>query len=151
MNKPTEIPNREHGLRVGMIVDWVDYYLESNRGRQRGVQFSPVLKDSEALTRLRMMSRSIGCMKHFFIRTKVTNWLSARRMAKTTSLSLVVYWIIVLAIVSRVAFGSGRHLTAPSRKLGSSSIESDKAVRRRSDPRDETRLKKETMINLIIQ
>lgn len=62
-----------------------DSYLESNLGRQMGIQDSAALNDSEELTRLIIKWRSIGWRKYFFILTSVTSWLLARIRAKTRS------------------------------------------------------------------
>lgn len=58
-------------------------HLESKLGRQIGVQLSAALKDSEEETRLKMRCKSDACRLYFFIRTIVTSWLSAIRMANT--------------------------------------------------------------------
>ncbi len=59
-------------------------YLGLNLGRQIGIQASECLNDSVELTRLRMMCRSAGCSRYFFILARVTSWLSATRTANTT-------------------------------------------------------------------
>lgn len=59
-------------------------YFESNLGRQTGVQLSAVLKDSEESIKLKTKCKSTGCMKHFFIRTRLINWFFPTKIAKTT-------------------------------------------------------------------
>lgn len=48
--------------------------LGSNFGRQIGIQFSLVLRDSVALTRLKRRWRSAGWSRNFFMRTREISW-----------------------------------------------------------------------------
>jgi len=59
--------------------------LESNFGRQMGVQDSACLNESDAVIRLKIMCKSTGCKKHFFNRTNVISWPFAIRIANTRS------------------------------------------------------------------
>lgn len=60
-------------------------HLGSNLGKQTGDHDSACLKASEVVTKLKIMWRSTGWRRYFFIWTRAINWPSAISKANTRS------------------------------------------------------------------